>query len=170
MVYPQWTRGEILKYNDKEIQQPFSQVPSNSPLIRIRLGDVIKSNYSKYNLNRIFGLDESGHLQEDIDSIMRPFNSGGSSNNPITQSYESGMGRGLAGHITQLDLNYFEFNWETDMYSKAPQGVKVTMSFSPIHDIAPGLDHKGMPRAVNYNVGKINNELFGDPLQKYKKE
>ena len=48
--------------------------------------------------------------------------------------------------------------------------VKVTMSFAPIHDIPPGLDYKGMPRAVNYNVGDINLSMFGDPLQKYKGE
>lgn len=335
MVYPQWTKGEslILNYEDKKpdeflgpqeslnLEQPFSQVPGNSPLIRLRIGDVIKSNYSRFNLERIFGLNTtattkgygeidyeasgitlvledfkfasifpaiSGDINvniADIDMsskepvldpfrfngkiyhafgyrvkiknivgdlltsfykmpnfdeqfidityndlflgleshvnrifsasrgweskeqvleylvqekflipddklvfkdgdvkkyekslsdvrniIMKPFDSEGNINNPITQSYESGMSKGLAGHITQLDLNYNDATWEITPGSKAPMMVKVTMSFAPIHDIPPGLDYKGMPRAVNYNVGDVNLSMFGDPLQKYNGE
>ena len=310
MVYPQWTKGEELIVDDTILEQPFSQVPGNSPLIRLRIGDLIKNNYSRFNLERIFGLsdtlveeydfsliedsekllfgssndfynieisdfdiynpkfipqefsynnatyyflsielqrnDKSGSIKfykipllEHIGShdyiykstnnlnlhsfdtylelivntnqsiqagkklseyktndslfafllenkfiietkdteytnlknrIMRPFDSEGNINNPITQSYESGMSKGLAGHITQLDLNYNDSVWEIKKGSKAPMMVKVTMSFAPIHDIPPGLDYKGMPRAVNYNVGDINLSMFGDPLQKYKGE
>ena len=344
MVYPQWSKGEELAYGDKIIQQPFSQVPTNSPLIRLRIGDLIKNNYSRFNLSRIFGIEDmtspdfvkkvttseidwekttknrvskrekflkarlekdnidyhtirpelikltdlikrsnlkdklkdeyfvfsftvvkkdykelsyiptpvddklvknfdyiqfekltslqlseyrkavkarltssnNGQLSEaqrdvleverfadsffgkykrenaiigkrnikykvdiskDLDKfnkekegIMKPFNADGSINNPITKAYESGMSKGLAGHITQLDLNYADAVWEIDHGSKAPMMVKVTMSFAPIHDIPLGLDYKGMPRAVNYNVGGLNKEMFGDPLQKYEDE
>ena len=361
MVYPQWSKGESLQFDNAIIEQPFSQVPSNSPLIRLRIGDLIKSNYSRFNLARIFGLneiklanksktitksvlsrdsktglldvkplgidvekrrsmmvesitsveivkmiernpgsdsdaqlyegkiiegtkfkvkkeldaknakhffitlkhesantelkvfcfklsngktavqtaygftipengsipktykeyiklnlkllDEAGvnkdkfnlfgpepdslpnklrnkkilfnaseiiktkvislsepEIEKEIDdyksSIMKPFDSLGNINNPITQSYESGMSKGLAGHITNLDLNYNDAPWEIIPGSKAPMFVKITMQFAPIHDIPPGLDYKGMPRAVNYNVGYINKEMFGDPLQK----
>ena len=41
--------------------------------------------------------------------------------------------------------------------------VKINIGFSPIHDIPPGLDHNGMLRAPVYNVGRINNQFFGDP-------
>ena len=58
------------------------------------------------------------------------------------------MSRGLAGFITQLDVNYNESNWETSRIgSKAPMLVKVTLNFAPIHDIPPGIDHNGMMRA-----------------------
>ena len=134
-----------------------------------------------------------GFLQEDISSfknentnakkIIFPENENGDSNNPITKAYESGMSRGLAGFITQLDVNYNEVNWETGRIgSKAPILVKITCNFAPIHDIPPGLDHNGMLRAPIYNVGRINNQFFGDSqdknytgegfvnaLQKYKK-
>ena len=367
MVYPQWSKGESLQFDNAIIEQPFSQVPSNSPLIRLRIGDLIKSNYSRFNLARIFGLneiklanksktiteidkdglldvkplgidvekrrsmmvesitsskiakiedkysgalmrsheslidegrkaeaikykaeneldannakhffitlkhesanaelkvfcfklsngriavqtaygftitennlvpktykeyiklnfkllEESGldkenfnlfgtendslpnklrnkkilfdaseiilktkvikytkkrsltdlEIEKEIDdyksSIMKPFDSLGNINNPITQSYESGMSKGLAGHITNLDLNYNDAPWDTEEEgSKAPMFVKISMQFAPIHDIPPGLDYKGIPRAVNYNVGNINSEMFGDPLQK----
>lgn len=58
MCYPQRSSGQkrVLDGEDKFIIQPFSQVPTASPLIRLRLGEVIKSNYSKLALARLFGL------------------------------------------------------------------------------------------------------------------
>lgn len=59
LVYPQWTRGNVLQTPDgTTFTQPFSQMPSNSPLIRIRLGDLLRSNYSKFALARLFGLGQ----------------------------------------------------------------------------------------------------------------
>lgn len=173
MVYPQWTKGEELIIDDLVLQQPFSQVPGNSPLIRLRIGDLIKNNYSRFNLERIFGFDDlkqppkvgetSASLAENINKkndLMKPFvNDSFDVNNPITQAYESRMSKGLAGHITNLDFNYADAVWETKKGSKAPMLVKVTLQFAPIHDIPPGLDYKGMSRAINYKVGDINNKL-----------
>ena len=72
MLYPQYTQG---RSTDERIAadgtglfglgsfsirpkfiMPFSQVQSASPMIRLRIGDVIKTNYSKFNLSRLFGL------------------------------------------------------------------------------------------------------------------
>ena len=312
MVYPQWSDGfQVQRFKtggeiDKEIdfKYPFTQVPTASPLIRLRVGDVIKSNYSRTNLSRLFGVGErsfdeenykketekdpkkylmagqyklstdsvglgldlgatgainmvpkvinldheveiesiskvdefgelvvtSSSIKQDNDNdkfvtveiknpyylikesksfslpagllevekislqvdaskimhvkqtklfadaksrtktkeLMRAFDKPDSptrkSNNPITRAYESGMSRGLAGFMTQLDINYNEVNWDTSRIgSKAPMLVKVTVNFAPIHDIPPGLDHNGMLRAPVYNVGRLNNQLFGDP-------
>lgn len=61
MIYPQFTKGRTifdgntLDSSSNVIVQPFSQVMSASPLIRMRIGDVIRSNYSKFNLARLFG-------------------------------------------------------------------------------------------------------------------
>lgn len=340
MVYPQWSDGEELVIDGYKMQQPFSQVPTNSPLIRLRLGDLIKNNYSRFNLGKLFGLnnrfrqkigdvkktkieneiqenytsnedwegmsinieekkkkllgyltfkhkmsfagydrnkiisylmeiDQSqghfiicydvhdypdkekkttfieipeefvvnnkshvmfeegfeiieliegyiymndtgtgvvnnidvsklrerikgskeiikaedlkykiGYIQqpkkvvvtEKVDvikydsEIMKSFNDDGSINNPITQSYESRMSKGLAGHITSLNFNYTDSNWELKMGSKAPMLVKVDIQFAPIHDIPPGLDNNGMMRAPVYNIGKINKSLSEDIL------
>jgi len=311
MVYPQWSDAfPAFKTDDNDnktfanFKYPFSQVPTSSPLVRLRVGDVIKSNYSRTSLSRLHGLTsfanpnkmtknvkinnkktevtdksivfekgsdehillpgmyrdnafsgenfldsvsdfdmgyfnikkpvkvknigssfsigksfvskvkviEENHPakdkvltvdvrsiinkksmykleQEDTTStttdvipkpkkdikmdnmslgdtnkIMSPVDSEGRQNNPITKAYESGMSRGLAGFITNLDISYNEFTWETSRVgSKAPMMVSVTMAFAPIHDIPPGLDHNGMMRAPIYNVGRINNEIFGDP-------
>lgn len=58
MVYPQYTAGRTVEYEGQKFIQPFSQLPSASPLVRLRLGDVFKSNYSKFNLARLFGLGQ----------------------------------------------------------------------------------------------------------------
>jgi len=259
MVYPQWSDGfNVLERKEGEVvfdksgnpkidfKYPFTQVPNASPLVRLRVGDVIKSNYSRTNLSRLHGVGERqadlgaekaldasnrhyellpGNYKVDqggsdilgltlsfgkrpmmvtidspvkiaelidsaadetievyadaskivasqihklskggaADDLMKPMKDG-KVNNPITKSYESGMSRGLAGFITQLDVNYNEVPWETSRVgSKAPMLVKLTINFAPIHDIPPGLDHNGMLRAPVYNVGRINNEFFGDP-------
>jgi hypothetical protein len=56
LVYPQWTKGDVLSSSDKTtIVQPFTQVPATGPLVRIRFGDLIRSNYTKFALARLFG-------------------------------------------------------------------------------------------------------------------
>lgn len=59
MMYPQYSKGltRTVKQDGKDVQfiQPFSQVPAASPLIRIRLGDLYKSNYSNTALRNLFG-------------------------------------------------------------------------------------------------------------------
>ena len=58
LLYPQYTKGRKVTSSDGSQQfiMPFSQVMSASPMIRLRIGDVVRSNYSKFNLSRLFGL------------------------------------------------------------------------------------------------------------------
>jgi hypothetical protein len=57
LVYPQYDAGRTLTApNGEKFVQPFSQIPSASPLIRLRLGDIFKSNYTKFALARLFGV------------------------------------------------------------------------------------------------------------------
>ena len=59
MCYPQWSRGRQMTNGDNDrFIQPFSQIPTASPMIRVRIGDMLRSNYSKFGLQRIFGLRE----------------------------------------------------------------------------------------------------------------
>ena len=136
----------------------------------------IASNESKY---KTAVSEKTTALQEEVknETYEKIINrrSEGKVNNPITISYESGMSRGLAGFITNLDINYNDSTWEIDKGSRAPMLVKINIGFSPIHDIPPGLDHHGAMRAPVYNVGQINNKFFGDPIMtnkrfNYKKE
>jgi len=302
MCYPQWSRGFKNQEKDPEglkgFEYPFTQVPTASPLIRIRLGDVLKSNYSKHSLKKIHGagngkqdtfwggqgsiyvkdktqqirilpgvyrnkktgeykeheevvlVDDSNNSNSNnskgtynsLDGLYRFFHNKKNShlekvsnsfsnmrpkpgnrfmsfffgddeyevdnkslvfenpnyndvndpqksnnkknkllisdyeeyvnaydsdrekiNNPITAAYESTLGRGLAGFITMLDVNYQDQLWETEVVgSKAPKLVKLTINFAPTHDIAPGLDADGAMRAPVYNTGRIVNTIYGD--------
>jgi hypothetical protein len=72
LVYPQWTPGDEVVGAQRpdgstpRYKVPFSQVISSSPLIRVRIGDVISSNYSKFGLSRFFGAtDENTVLDTD---------------------------------------------------------------------------------------------------------
>lgn len=58
LVYPQYTAGRVVEYEGRRFTQPFSQIISASPLVRIRLGDILKSNFSKFGLARLFGLGQ----------------------------------------------------------------------------------------------------------------
>jgi len=58
LVYPQWSRGREIKWGTNRMIQPFSQQPSATPLVRMRLGDLFKSNYSKFAVARLFGISD----------------------------------------------------------------------------------------------------------------
>ena len=84
-------------------------------------------------------------------------------NNAIVRSFEAAGGQGLAGVITSFDMDWGEAMWDMSaMGRRAPQFIKCSISFSPIHDIVPGLDNNGAMRAYNYPVGKINSGLQED--------
>lgn len=57
LVYPQWSEGSTKEdYTGAKFIQPFSQVPTSSPLIRMRVGDLFTSNMSEHNLLRLYGV------------------------------------------------------------------------------------------------------------------
>jgi len=58
LVYPQFTQGKQVQDNEGQYKftLPFSQLVGASPVVRIRLGDLFRSNYSKFGLARLFGL------------------------------------------------------------------------------------------------------------------
>jgi len=58
MVYPQWSEGDRISVDKNTYTQPFSQTVAASPMVRVRIGDVIHSNYSRFALERIFGLEQ----------------------------------------------------------------------------------------------------------------
>lgn len=327
-VYPQWGLGRQLEAVNTGIKftQPFSQIPTASPLIRLRVGDVVKGNMSKFNLARIFGMDTPSFspdpsftptdfdetttdkirsilqsMSTDPDStgvsnadvgfsvgdtaILRGTQSGlfleaspagnllnqatailtsgsarrrvkiltdtavkivektvkqldrtklnfrndtktvyvvslleeipgvttegvttievthgdlkidpafilvksevftaedvesiasdaiasffSTSNNFVVRSFESVAGRGLAGFITNMSFDWFTPTWEVSKRGKrAPQWCEVTLTFSPVHDIPPGLDENGFNRAPIYSVGEIASGISGDVYAK----
>ena len=87
----------------------------------------------------------------EVSAFLAP---GGATPNAIARSFADTGGKGLAGFIETLNFDWYDkATWETSPDRVAPQMCKVTMVFSPIHDITPGLDHLGFNRAPVYPVG-----------------
>ena len=313
LLYPQYSQGrELINSNGGKIIVPFSQVYTASPMIRLRIGDVVKSNFSKFNLQRLFGLgtsqfdpkgEKEGVDQEalatpqgaaertkqikiienakrkagpqpgqiwklstsagkvksvangdelDLNTIkgssevfaiigptpgISPINTpvvftlcasleDAKNNNPIknfgvgflykvgrnalkcivedkdikageaaalaslasiptsgakkdkyaktisnffnedsnvvVKSFKESSGRGLAGVIKSMNFTWIDnsqITWETDLFKRAPKICQIQISFEPVHDIAPGIDHTGINRAPVYQVGDSTNQL-----------
>lgn len=87
-----------------------------------------------------------------------------SDNNAIVRSFESTRGRGVAGFITSLGLDYGMNNypWSIEPGSRAPMIVKISLGFAPITDLPLGLDYDGVMRNPSHPVGNIAGG-FGDP-------
>lgn len=246
LLYPQYTEGRRVKSGDLEFIQPFSQMIGTSPLVRIRLGNLLRSNYSRFTLARLFGATLNGtnfgstpenidvtlttpqqkdyhiyiedekkkigtkwiwvsdkqsftprivsvknfidneHIECSIDdskinntyvvnstqlsptreTLIRFKNSRsylksrdiqnffGSNNNAIVKSFKSTQGKGLAGFIESMNFEWLgKYTWDIDKDKQVPMMCKVTLSFSPIHDISPGIDSQGHNRAPIYPVG-----------------
>lgn len=270
MVYPQWSKGRALMTDDNfTFTQPFSQIPTATPVMRVRVGDLIRSNYSRFNLKRLFGRQDTdkiesqtSELQTDITTETQTYGTGkylvkaGESyesgrggvmtgnvklptvdlfgepveffiasktqpsigeayytigglapvdimglsvwadessgnvkpeiisvtldgiktispkqtdaefydyqNNAVVRSFETTRGLGLAGVVTQLQFTWMDGLWgagDDGPGNRAPRACKVQVSFEPIHDIAPGLDHEGFNRAPIYPVGSLINSI-----------
>jgi hypothetical protein len=99
-------------------------------------------------------------LEQQVTDIFNFFNP---NNNAIVRSFEAAGGKGLAGVITSFDMDWGEAMWDmSGIGRRAPQFIKCSISFSPIHDIVPGLDNNGAMRAYNYPVGGIAGGLAED--------
>jgi hypothetical protein len=63
LLYPQFTQGKSIKVAEgSEFVRPFTQQIGAGPMIRLRIGNLIASNYSRFNLARIFGADSAGSV------------------------------------------------------------------------------------------------------------
>ena len=111
-------------------------------------------------------------ISESLDNFMKSEvaeNGNTLINNSITKAYETTYGKGLAGHITSLGIDWEQTTpWDIDKDRRAPIMVKITIGFSPVHDIPLGLDHNGTMRAVPYMVGnEIHKRYKSDTYYQY---
>ena len=177
----EYLKCKVLAYSDSTSLLSFFGGPSDEGKSHIGYyeletpkGKKVLASHDSVVINNLLGVYEQNPVEsgpELLEGFMKPDN-GNSSRleifNPIVKAFESSRGRGLAGVITQLDYNYNDSTWETSrLGSKAPQFMRVQLTFSPIHDIPLGLDHKGFMRAPAYNVGKVNRTFFGEVYDKY---
>jgi hypothetical protein len=85
-------------------------------------------------------------------------------NNSLIKFFEDNTFKGLSGVIDSLNFKWLDNGilWETSSPgSKAPMSCEITLGFSVIHDISPGIDYSGFNRAPVYNVGKQMNAVIG---------
>ena len=88
----------------------------------------------------------------------------GQSANAIAKSFADTGGQGLAGFIESMGFDWYDkVTWETHPGRTAPKFCKVTIAFSPVHDISPGIDHLGYNRAPIYPVGSYSNKSTSTP-------
>jgi hypothetical protein len=82
-----------------------------------------------------------------VERFMKP------DQNSITRAFNSTGGQGLAGFIETMSFDWMAGTWDTNEGRLAPKMCKINISFSPTHDIPPGLDADGSNRAVIYPTG-----------------
>jgi len=108
--------------------------------------------------------DDGTRINQLKEAVQNFFTSDGVNPNPIMQSFDTVAGKGIAGFIGNLSIDWNESRWETEWNpsrysSRAPMMVKIDVKFLPIHDITPGLDSNGFMRAPVYSVGRYSNNL-----------
>jgi hypothetical protein len=80
-------------------------------------------------------------------------------NNALVKSFKSASGKGLAGVIESMSFDWYtNVTWDVDVTKKAPKMCKVTISFTPMHDISPGIDSNGYNRAPIYPGDSNDND------------
>jgi hypothetical protein len=76
--------------------------------------------------------------------------------NAVATSFANTAGNGLAGFIESMNFDWYDkVTWELQTGRAAPKLCKVTLTFAPVHDISPGIDHFGFNRAPVYPVGPM---------------
>jgi hypothetical protein len=76
MVYPQWSDGKLMQVGKRKFRMPFSQIPTASPVIRMRIGDLVSSNYSRFGLARLFGIGDTSFTPSFQEAAGNPSPSG----------------------------------------------------------------------------------------------
>ena len=83
--------------------------------------------------------------------------------NDLKKAFRTSQGRGLAGVITSMGLDYNDAQWGTSQEDgtrlaglRAPKTIGISVSFAPIHDMPLGLDHRGEMFAPSHPVGILS--------------
>ena len=123
LVYPQWTAGDEVEGKPRtgasgswspKYKVPFSQVVGSSPLIRVRIGDVIASNYSRFGLSRFFGATDKETI--------------------LSDNTKNRLGRGVNARSTRFDSESDQGKKADDRYF--PAGSKSARSLTKIEEAA----------------------------------
>jgi len=98
LMYPQFSKGtQLIGPDQKKFYMPFSQIPTASPMVRIRIGDILTNNFSKASAARMLGVgyDEGPKIvtvdatQTRSGNLQSLIPGGGDSNKAIMQRREN---------------------------------------------------------------------------------
>ena len=144
LVYPQF--GKRLVHGDPATSIPHSAPIIGAPVCRMRIGDLIKTNLTMRAISNETGLDGA--------AVGKAIGTDGTMPDKGAVAFVTDFNtysKGLAGVITDITFDYNTARWETAMNHVAPQMIDISLSFTAIHDIAPGLEADGTNRAALYN-------------------
>jgi hypothetical protein len=163
---PQYAKGTFVVIGTAPASDPALASPKGKeffvPISDLEMDDATKAEYSK-DLDELAEDDE--RVKQAIKNQPQPATSNetivtsekefmSADKNVIVKSFESTGGKGLAGFIDSMSFDWYDrVTWDVDLDRKAPKMCKVTISFTPVHDIAPGLDAYGNNRAPIYPLG-----------------
>ena len=103
LVYPQWSRGTLMQQGDNKFVQPFSQVPTASPLCRIRVGDLFTSNYSKKAMARMMGIEEAEFVYEIPEYVPDPPEPTDENPSKVRSAIEKGIEKAKEKTVKTID-------------------------------------------------------------------
>ncbi len=93
-------------------------------------------------------------------------------NTPIFKSFETAAGEGMMAVIESIDPQFdiSSMTWEDEPGSVAPKAFEVSVAFSPMYDINPGLAADGQMIGALYRAGRINHGMkaIEYPSDKYR--
>jgi len=139
---PQYTEGRKLQTEvngaNVSFAQPFSQLPAASPMVRMRLGDLFTTNYSKFDLARMFGIGNQSM-----------FNVEGSSTDAT----------GTQSDLAMVDTNYSAIEslfTQLNNSSDSPFAVRTAYTLQQDFFSYNGTVYRPMPTSpnINQNVDK----------------
>tara|TARA_B100002019_G_scaffold124552_1_gene107334 strand:+ start:46469 stop:49954 length:3486 start_codon:yes stop_codon:yes gene_type:complete len=117
LMYPQFSKGTQLINGEDKFYMPFSQIQTASPMVRMRIGDILTNNYSNASAARLIGVgfDDGFDINADssaeavktkqIDPTWRdtltPTDDGGFSR-PMTLSFQTNAAVLSQGDIIEI--------------------------------------------------------------------
>jgi hypothetical protein len=155
LVYPQWSQGIPSNAKDEagkkimpeNFRFPFTQVPTASPLIRLRVGDVLKSNFSKSAFSRLHGNKVINVTKDDTRSISK-----------VSTSAE-----GEYFNLEKLYVNIIS-SIEYDKYSKPRSDIMAHYSSKGSNEAQEMLDLGLLAQYTYHNFYDVRGSLDGDDI------
>lgn len=162
MVYPQYTAGRTLLGQDYQFKAPFSQLIGSTPLIRIRLGDLLRSNYSKFNLARLFGLLDKDSLLPSSTTTARAVK-GADINKKVPEQVEDFKKKFREASTAETRKEFLELELDAEktltFIKSLPSGVLSSINASSKVTVNQNQDGKFLAAGglLSVDVEKINS-------------